>query len=222
MTSLKLFRTPWLAFLCSGAALTSVHLLLIPPVETKLELPAIFAEPISLIDWELQSQDPVKEAAENQPELVGGTVHRYTRDNATVEIQTRYLTKMDASVRNLLLKYDLASPTVEFSETTRQNESGYYSVFHLSKTAHLTSCINPRGGSTVTAAQFTQNRYANDLRVERLLPIMLGKQTVQDSRCIWVYMSMPLGDRPPDLAQQQLETLWQTWQPWWSDHFPES
>ncbi len=104
-----------------------------------------------------------------------------------------------------------------------QKDAGYYGVLTHEGKAYLSACINPRGGSTVTEQQFTQNRYRYDLNIGRLLPWIAGQESLLDRRCLWTLMSIPLTqDMPPETAYKTLESAWFSWFQWWQSNFPRA
>ena len=93
---------------------------------------------------------------------------------------------------------------------------GYYILYNDKKNAYLTSCINPRGGSTVNSSQFMQNRYKHDINSQRILPWILGQDVFRDDRCIWIQLSIPLDREVVTTTYTVLESIWDdnyaTWQ----------
>ncbi len=73
-----------------------------------------------------------------------------------------------------------------------------------------------------------QNRYVHALQVNRLLPWLLGRETLVDRRCLWTLMSMPLpmGAKSNSIASEKvfkaLETAWFSWYQWWQPKFLKS
>jgi len=108
-----------------------------------------------------------------------------------------------------------------------QPEVGHYGLVTHNGNAYLSACIHARGDSTVTEAQFTQNHYASDLKVSRILPWLLGQESLIDTRCLWTLMSIPLkpgsGSETTiseETAYKTLETAWVPWHQWWQANFP--
>lgn len=98
---------------------------------------------------------------------------------------------------------------------------GYYGVLTHAGQAYLSACVNPRGNSTVTEPQFTQNHYQQDLDVGRLLPWILGQKSLVDGRCLWTLMSIPLNQTAsPEAAYEALAEVWSPWTQWWKSNFP--
>lgn len=222
MTSLTpSLRVTWLALLCGGVLVTLAKVLWFIPTRT-IAAPTVLADAIELPEWRSQSPQslPIPEA--KAKELRAAALYQYDQGDRQLNIEMRYLEKSDTSVRNLMLQYGKATPTVPFENTVRHGQAGYYSLFTEGDTAYLSSCINPKGETTVTAAQFTQNRYAYDLRFDRAIPILLGQVSLQDSRCLWTYMTLAIAPNTADeTAYPVLEAAWKHWQTHWQSHFPE-
>ncbi|GAB4475879.1 MAG: hypothetical protein OHK0037_37320 [Elainellaceae cyanobacterium] len=217
----KYVRLPLLALTLGGVMLVLGRLLLLSPTTGQIKSSFTFPEQVPLPGWQAQSATalPVPEKAQN--EMVSGKSYRYVQGNRPLTVEIRYLVNTDPSVRNLLLKYGKPTPTVAFPTTIQQDEAGsFYSIYADETHAHLTSCINPRGSSTVTEAQFMQNRYALDLRPERALPVLLGRETLRDGRCLWTVMSAPLQGSSATQVYPQLKAAWADWQAWWQPRFP--
>ncbi len=103
----------------------------------------------------------------------------------------------------------------------QQQGVGFYSLFVYQGRSHLSACINPRGGSTVTSAQFLANRYTYDLQVKRLVPWLLGRESLPDRRCLWADLSIPLNKMSAHTTYPVLAQAWSSWYQWWSPRFPQ-
>jgi cyanosortase A-associated protein len=49
----------------------------------------------------------------------------------------------------------------------------------------------------------------------------LGKGNIQDQRCFWTQMSVPLDATNPENAKKILENAWVSWYRQWQPQFPE-
>jgi len=217
------WRIPLLALVFGGVLVTFAEVLWWMPDPRAMAAPEEFREAIALPEWQLQAHEALPIPDDKANELRAVTRYRYLQADHQLDIELRYLDKSDTSVRNLMLQYGKVSPTVPFETTMRQNEAGYYSLFTDGEQVYLSSCINSKGGTTVTAAQFTQNRYTHDLRLDRAIPILLGRASLQDSRCLWTYMALTIA--PASSAEATyplLEESWEQWQPLWQNQFPDS
>jgi cyanosortase A-associated protein len=108
--------------------------------------------------------------------------------------------------------------------------SGNYVVFSDQDRAYLASCINPRGGSTVTGQQFMHNRNTYDITPSRIGLYLLGMTDLRDTRCLFTIMSIPLKTKKSDNQSinsldniyQKLENTWTDWYQNWGNNFPEN
>lgn len=222
MIDWKSARLPILVTTFGGVFAVLAKLLIAPGSDPSIATPIVLPTAVPVQGWRSLDSAPTAPATQTQTELVTGRSYRYSQDGKSLEIELRYLAKTDADVKNLLLKYEKPSASVPFPSTLNQlPEIGSYSFFTDQTNGYLSSCINPRGESTVTEAQFTHNRYAYDLRPERVIPILLGQQTFQDSRCLWTYIKMPLNDASPEATHQILKHVWESWYEWWQPRFPD-
>ncbi|WP_041429223.1 cyanoexosortase A system-associated protein [Synechococcus sp. PCC 7502] len=90
-----------------------------------------------------------------------------------------------------------------------QESGSSYGLYYNQNTAYLSSCINPRGGSTVTNEQFQANRDRYDLNPKRWIPVILGMERLRDWRCLWINLSIPSNMNNVDESYKTLVTAWQ-------------
>ena len=223
MINWQLLRLPVLVATFSGVALTFGKVALMPtPASRVINLP----RSVSLEGWQLLSSTAISledsdSTANERSSAVPGTLYRYRQGDRTLNIEMRYLVDDDSEVRNLMLKYGKKSAASAPATVQFQEETGFVSLSSDQSHLYLSSCINPRGSTTVTVAQFNQNRYAHDLRPDRVLPVLLGQQSLRDSRCLWAHMTLSLNKENLDSARQVLLDAWKEWVYWWQPRFPE-
>ncbi|NJP09052.1 MAG: cyanoexosortase A system-associated protein [Leptolyngbyaceae cyanobacterium RU_5_1] len=138
----------------------------------------------------------------------------------------------DGNVSRYLFVYTAIKTANASLKPKYQPGVGHYGTVSGNGRAYLTACINPRGESTVTEQQFTQNRYTHDLRVDRIVPWILGRESLIDRRCLWTLMSTPLELSTPKTSPKSelvsldkgvyndLETAWFSWHQGWQSNFP--
>ncbi|MBE9008789.1 cyanoexosortase A system-associated protein [Pseudanabaenaceae cyanobacterium LEGE 13415] len=136
-------------------------------------------------------------------------------------VKVHYLRETDGDISTYLDNYGLNNQKVKLNTIDKQGQSGFYRLFEHNQVAYLTACINPRGGSTVNREQFFANRNAHDLKLDRVVPIILGMADPRDARCLWVTVSAPIENQSIDTAHQQLEAAWQEIYAWWFPKFPK-
>lgn len=150
-----------------------------------------------------------------------GYEYSYQQEKQLFKVKVHYLPASDGDIAEHLAGYGINHQQAVVNPSQHQGQSGFYSLYEYEKMAYLSSCINPKGPSTVTREQFFANRNAYDLKVERLLPVVLGVEDLRDSRCLWVTISTPIEKKPLPVVHQQLESIWQEVYAWWMPNFPK-
>lgn len=229
MKGWNLFRLPLMMITFGSVVLVLGKLTLMPPKETSVNARVALPTQVPLAGWQALATRPLTAPSaaitQDSPEMVAGNTYAYQRDRAsnpvTLTVELRYLVETDPNVRNLLLKYGKPSATVPFPSTIHyQEDAGFYSLYFTQGRAYLSSCINSRGESTVTETQFNQNRYTYDLRLDRVLPVLLGRETLRDGRCLFTVMSIPLQALSSEVVAPMLKDAWKSWYQWWQPQFP--
>lgn len=180
-----------------------------------------FPPDIPLTEWQPLESDSLED--ENASNLVSGRLYRYQHqeNKNSLDIEMRYIINTDGDIKTLLNQH-LDSETYPGKLTIHHQEGiGFYGIAATPERAYLSSCINPHGGSTVTAEQFRNNRNTYDLQVSRLVPWLLGQQELRDFRCLWTLLSIPLEDTTAEQAYPILENAWVSWYAWWQPRFPD-
>jgi cyanosortase A-associated protein len=226
MSGLSFGRQCWLLVLCGGVIAVLGNALFGNP-QASVRKPTEFAFPVQvpLDGWQaLDSQALAAQVIWNG-EVARGWHYRYQSTTHTLNINLKYITDIANSQQDLpqMLGMFTQIPSDKIQQSTpRYNPNiGFYSLLATPKTAYLSTCINPYGGSTITRNQFQQNRFLHDVRFDRLLPWMLGKDKLMDNRCLWTMLSLPRDRAVPDTSSQVLETVGVTWLRWWQSHFPK-
>ena len=211
-------RLPLLAVIF-GSVFCVLGKTILPPTAAKIT-PSVFPTAVPLAAWQLEKSRPLATIAQI-PEYFSGRHYRYMQNDLPLDIEMRYMANTPGHV-----KYFIRSvlPSLnQLSLTLRQQEGvGFYYLFAYQQRAYLSTCINSRGGSTVTETQFQQNRYRYDINLGRLVPWLLGQQPFQDKRCLWAHLSIPLKNSASGDAYQTLEKAWFDWYQWWQPRFPPS
>lgn len=216
-------RVPLLAATCAATLLVGAKLATLPkpdsaeaPAETNT-LPT--SAPIT--QWQLIDSAAIQKNDDSK----FGRRYRYERDNLTLDAEQHYMIS-DGNVSRYLFVHSPVRTANANLKTKFQPNVGYYGLVSHNSKAYLSACINPRGGSTVTEQQFTQNRYSHDLQVSRVVPWLLGQESLIDYRCLWTFMSIPFtngsksGSTSEAEAYKNLEAAWFSWHEWWQANFP--
>lgn len=195
---------------------------------TKFQLP----EQIALPDLKFQSSREVNKLINSNNLNISSTrQYVYTFADSSLEtelrIDTAYMLS-SATVPDSLSVLAIKYPNSNLE--TRQIEGvGHFTLFTHEQRAYLASCINPRGGSTVTLEQFNNNRNKYDISSERVARYMIGIADLRDNRCLLTAMSIALDSQITPQSQETLEPIYQklqrSWSNWfanWQGNFPEN
>jgi cyanosortase A-associated protein len=176
-----------------------------------------FPEQVPLSKWQLNSSNLGVKSTTKNPELIAQKKYQYIQNNVYLTIEMRYSTLYD--VKKLVNNYTVipSAPTVRYRQ-----KIGFYGVGVHQQQAYLTACINPKGESTFTDAQYKQNRYTYDLQPKRLMSWFVSQEPLFDKRCLWTYLSIPLNNSSEEVAYKTLENAWSDWYQYWQSRFPKS
>jgi cyanosortase A-associated protein len=220
MNSWKTVRT-WLLATIFVAVLLVFFKTLIFPREAQLGVaPFVFPATVPLSGWQLVESKPFK--ITDDPNFGSSQQYRYQQHRLILNIDSHYIIRTSADVKDSLNKH-LFKEKNSASLLIRKNPNiGFHLLFNYQNQAYLSSCINPRGGSTVTFDQFRQNRNTYDLQPKRLALWIIGLEELRDWRCLWNVMSVPLETLKPEEAYAILESAWYSWYSWWEPRFPKT
>ncbi len=183
-----------------------------------------FPATLPLADW--QPLDSIALNTQNRQDtgFISGRRYQYIKNGVPLDIEMRYETT-NGELKNFLETYTIIKslPKKPLSITKYQEGVGYYILFTDKHKAYLSSCINPRGGSTVSYEQFSHNRNIYDLKFSRIFIWLIGQEELRDWRCLWNYMSIPVNVDNVPLAHkyQILEKAWLEWYQIWQPRFPK-
>ncbi len=230
-------RLGLLAVTFVGTALVWGRVVATPKADSKAVTP-VAANPlpssVPLVGWQLIASQPIDltqtakpgTAEEKADEFKFGRRYQYQQGKLTLQADQVY-TQSDGNISRYLFVHSPIRTANANMKVKFQPGVGHYGLVTHDGKAYLSACVNPRGNSTVTESQFTQNRYANDLQVTRIVPWLLGQESLIDYRCLWTLMSVPLKSNATadssltaDQAYKSLETAWGSWHQWWQTNFP--
>ena len=225
----RVARQSLLLLLCGGAIGVLGNAILNHPTKSNLRAPTAFDFPqtISLSNWQMLESKTLTAHSFANGMVATGRHYRYQHHPHPIDIEVRYITDGVANrptVDAMLPIFTKIPATVLQPNTLKQQPNlGFYSLFVEQDIAYLSTCINPQGITTVTGDQFHMNSNPNllsKLPVDRLLPWLLGQQTLRDSRCIWTVLSTQIDRSAPNDSIKTLETIGLNWIRWWQVHFP--
>lgn len=216
-------RLSLLAATFLGAVLVTAKLAAAPKNDQDaVQKPNPLPETIAVQNWQFLNSTSLKPSKE----APFGRQYRYRQGDRPLDVELQYMSS-DGNVSRYLFVYTPVRTANSAMKIKHKPGVGYYGVLSHKGNAYLSACINPRGESTVTEQQFTQNRYTYDLQVSRFLPWLLGKESLIDRRCLWTFMSTPLETQSKagnatatEAAYKTLETTWFSWNKWWQSNFP--
>ena len=220
------YRNNFLSLTCIGFCLATVYSLIQPTVGNRQASSFSFPDRIPLESWQLIKTESIPhiQAEENkESELIASSKsYTYSKDSLNLKAEMLYLVGTRGNLHNVLEQQIAIPPEVLKKANTQQVENGgFYMIFSDEKRAYLSSCINSRGNTTVNHKQFSQNRYAHDLKYRLLFPWLLGQETIRDRRCLFTNLSMPIENIQPEVASTILQEVWQDWYSWWQPQFPQ-
>lgn len=227
MTTWRQYRQILLTLTFTGVFFTLGRFSLDPTAGNRPVTPFAFPEVVPLPGWQPLASRPLplpkQKDADSYKGVLASRSYLYRQNNQQLEIEMRYLVGTLGELEDhLKVHASMQLQDGQLLQNLRQQQGvGFYSLFVHQGRSHLTACINPRGGSTVTSAQFLANRHTYDLKLQRLVPWLLGKESLRDRRCLWAHLSTPLNQVSAETTYPVLEQAWLSWYQWWIPRFPQ-
>jgi cyanosortase A-associated protein len=219
ITYWKTARTSVLTVTLIGVLLVAGKLTLYPSVGTPSATPFELPETVSVTDWQIKKSTPLNISDTSQIQV--GRKYEYQKNNLALEIEMRYVVGTIGDVAGLAKGNTILKSSPGKLELANTEKVGFHGILQHQNRLYLSSCINPSGGATVTTEQFRYNRNTSDWNLNRILFWLLGKGNIQDQRCLWTQMSVPLDQTTPQDAKKILENAWVSWYGWWQPRFPK-
>jgi cyanosortase A-associated protein len=219
------FRLALLRLTCLSIFLTVSKLIIDPAAGQRAFATFSFPKTVPITGWQfVQSQSLSDRRSESLRYnwVVSGQHYRYQKTNAQqqqLNIEVRYVVNTNGNISQLIQEQQTIASNA--SQTQVETDLGAYSRFTIDHQTHLTSCINPRGGSTATSEQFLHDRYSDAWQLDRLLSWSLGQNDLLDKRCLWVDLSLSADAQPSDQVAADLEKLWRDRGMIWRSQFPQ-
>ncbi len=219
----KKLRTPFLALTCSCVLITQVNALLISKKGNDTKATFQFPNQVALPGWQLTASRPLPKPQVRFTDLITQQSYQFTQNNLPLQIEMRYIG--DGNIPLYLKQIIGISPTTNTIMIRKREGVGYYGLGIDQNRAFLSSCINPRvtvqGGATFTYDQFNQNSYQYQTNPQSIVSWVFGKENIQDRRCLWAHLSIPLQNSSKESAYSTLENAWFSWYQWWQPRFPK-
>lgn len=216
------FRTAFLAATFVGLVLILSKSIYDPTIgkPTNYNFPAL----VPLAGWQSQADNTATTRSVEDNQLFSkNKYYRYTQGkNYQLNVNMHYVVGTSGNSQLFIKNYtSIPVDTSQLDLVTRyQHKKGFYQLFTYQNQAHLISCINPQGESTVTSEQFFHNRNLYDLQFKNILRWLAAQSDLRDRRCLWSHLSVPLNRVSTRDAYHQLETSWLALSQWWSPRFP--
>ena len=219
ITSWKPVRLSLLAVTLGGVFLVAGKVVFYPSAHKHLATPFEFPESVPLVDWKLNKSAPLEISDNSQ--VKAARKYEYQKNSMALEIEMRYAVDTNGEVEDMMKGHTVLKSSPGKLVLVNTQGAGFHGILQLKNRLYLSSCINSSGGATVTSQQFRYNRNTRDWNPNRILFWLLGRGNIQDRRCLWTQMSVPLDQTTPEDAQKILENAWLSWYGWWQPRFPE-
>ena len=225
MTSQLPWRTRLLAATFTGVCLVTAYSLIDPAAGRHQVASFLFPDTVLLDSWQLvkteQLTDQRTDLSRRFDAVKSGKHYSYLKNGIPLEIEIRYVVGTRGNVSSLIGK-QTAIPLKVFQSGDWHHVKGigFYTLFLHKDRAYLSTCINSRGGSTITSEQFLHNRYIHDLKYSFLVSWLLGEESPRDLRCLWTHLYTPVNESEPEVAYRILKTAWLDLYHWWQPRFP--
>ena len=189
----------------------------------------LLPDQVSLSDWRSLSSEDLSPLLQNPQKAGVADARRYLYTSLgqdTLRVDALYIKAsaiIPKSLEILNLQYLVGTLNIRHQKTI-----GYYALFNDQDRVYLSSCINPRGLSTVTQEQLIKNRNQYDFTPDRIGAYLLGFSYIRDIRCLFTVMSVPLDktqisslqNNSLDNHHRKLEKAWTNWYQKWENNFP--
>jgi len=225
MNDQRQWRTWILAGTCCGVAAIALLSLVHPLAGNRSVAAYHFPEAMPLAGWQLARAEPLPERRKNfhdaADSVQSGRRYSYVSNGVPLDAEIRYLLGTLGNIRqNLELQLAIPRQAFDAGEVRHHDGSGAYGLFAHEGRAYLSTCINPRGGTTATVDQFLQNHRDHDFTPSRVRLWLLGRESLRDYRCLWVNLSTPVNGGGLPAAYRRLESAWTDWGRGWPLRFP--
>ncbi|WP_019487574.1 MULTISPECIES: cyanoexosortase A system-associated protein [Kamptonema] len=219
ITRWKNLRSSLLTVTLGAVFLVAGKSIFYPPTSNLSSTSFEFPQSVPLPEWQAIDSTPLVISEDSDSK--SGRIYRYQQNSLPLEIKMGYVVDTIGNVENLIRAHNVFESSPGKLTIVSNQEVGFHGLLQHQNRAYLSACINPRGGSTVTSEQFKYNRNTYDLQLSRIVSMLLGQVSrLQDRRCLWTQISIPLDKTTPTDANKILETTWVSWYQWWQPRFP--
>ncbi|HLO52125.1 MAG TPA: cyanoexosortase A system-associated protein [Kamptonema sp.] len=220
ITHWKTLRISLLAVTLGGVLLVAGKSILYPSAAKQEGIVTFnFPDSVPLPEWQSLESKPL--TITKTSDIKAGQQYSYQKNSLPLEIKIHYVVNTSGDVEGMMKNHTGLKSSPATLTVANIKGVGFYGLLQHENRAYLSTCINPNGGSTFTVEQFRYNRNTFDLQLSRIVPWLLGQGKLQDQRCLWTQMSIPLDRTTPTNANKILETAWVSWYQWWQPRFPQ-
>ena len=180
-----------------------------------------FPENVPLPGWQIVSSASLPHSGNPNLDSLASRNYQYSQDDLLLNIEMRYLKVGDGDIQKWIKSYK-SLPT-SFTVYREEGIGAYALLVHHHK-INLSSCINPRGESTVTTQQYFRNKFLSDINLPRFGSWLIGRHTLIDKRCLWTHISLDnsTSQFQTNEIYRRLKTAWTSWHYWWQKNYPQS
>jgi cyanosortase A-associated protein len=155
--------------------------------------------------------------------IVSAKRYQWMQKNITLEVETRYVVNTDGDLNRLVARYQNFPISSNALTAIREKPGiGFYGISSFQEKSYLDACINRRRGSTFTQAQFIASQTRYSLDPQQMVALLWGKERLNDHRCLWVHVALPLDRTSPKSTEIRLEKAWFYLYPQLHAHFLKS
>lgn len=150
----------------------------------------------------------------------------YQKDDQKLEIKMTYVVGTLGKAKTkipLQQQYTRNLTPEQISPEWTKKDNLQYAILDYQDKSYLISCINSRGGSSVTSDEFRKKRIQYDLKnIPHLFDWLIGGESLLDRRCLWAELSLPLNKNNSSKDNHKLlESTWFNLYDWGDDNFPK-
>jgi cyanosortase A-associated protein len=183
---------------------------------------------ISLPNWQfLKSGDLPKtfpEQLSRNDAIPSAKRYQLTQNKLFLELEIRYVIHTDGNLNRLIGRYKKIPISALNPSTMIRKKSGvgFYGLSSFRDQTYLDACVNQRPGSTFTQAQFLANQTSYRMHPQQIIALLWGQERLNDHRCLWVHLALPLDKTLPTSTEAMLEQAWFSLYPQLHAHFLKS
>jgi cyanosortase A-associated protein len=219
------WRTSLLATIWAGISLMTIYSWFNSTAGKREVKSFSFPDRVSLNSWQLVKTETLPlenfKTLTEDDRIASAKHYSYLKNGVPLEIEMLYLVGTKGNLPELIKKQTgISQEVIDNADLGEIRGIGSYILYSDRDRAYLSACINSRGNTTVTAQQFSHNRYTQDFKYNLVLPWLQGKDSIRDLRCLWVKLSIPREESSQPEAYQSLTKAWIDWYHWWQPRFP--